>query len=298
MKALVTGVAGFIGSTLAGRLLDAGRAGHGHRLLHRLLPPRDQGSATWRRSRTPAGFTLRRVHDPGGRPRRAARRHDARLPPGGAGRRAQELGARLPGLHGEQHRGDAGAARGVRRHRHRAARLRLELLGLRRRHAAADARRRPCPPPLSPYGVTKLAAEHLCHLYHANHGVPCVSLRYFTVYGPRQRPDMAFHRFLRAALAGRADHALRRRRADPRLHVRRRRRGGDGRGRRRAASRAACTISEAGPASRSTRCSTSSAASPAGRWTSGAKPQAEGRHARHLRRHVARPRRPRALRRP
>jgi nucleoside-diphosphate-sugar epimerase len=58
------------------------------------------------------------------------------------------------------------------------------------------------PQPVSPYGVTKLAAEHLCHLYHVAHGVPTVSLRYFTVYGPRQRPDMAFHRFLRAALAG------------------------------------------------------------------------------------------------
>jgi nucleoside-diphosphate-sugar epimerase len=58
------------------------------------------------------------------------------------------------------------------------------------------------PGPLSPYGVTKLAAEHLCNLYHANHGVPCVSLRYFTVYGPRQRPDMAFHRFIRAAITG------------------------------------------------------------------------------------------------
>ena len=56
--------------------------------------------------------------------------------------------------------------------------------------------------PLSPYGVTKLAAEHLCGLYHANHAVPTVSLRYFTVYGPRQRPDMAFHRFIRAALLG------------------------------------------------------------------------------------------------
>jgi UDP-glucose 4-epimerase len=58
------------------------------------------------------------------------------------------------------------------------------------------------PAPLSPYGVTKLAAEHLCNLYHANYGVPCVSLRYFTVYGPRQRPDMGFHKFLRAALTG------------------------------------------------------------------------------------------------
>ncbi len=53
--------------------------------------------------------------------------------------------------------------------------------------------------PLSPYGVTKLAAEHLGNLYCANHGVPAVSLRYFTVYGPRQRPDMAFQRFLTAA---------------------------------------------------------------------------------------------------
>lgn len=60
--------------------------------------------------------------------------------------------------------------------------------------------------PFSPYGVTKLAAEHLCHLYHANYGVPAVSLRYFTVYGPRQRPDMAFHRFIAAALAGRPIH--------------------------------------------------------------------------------------------
>ncbi len=56
--------------------------------------------------------------------------------------------------------------------------------------------------PVSPYGVTKLAAEHLCVLYERNFGLPTVSLRYFTVYGPRQRPDMAFHRFLRAARDG------------------------------------------------------------------------------------------------
>lgn len=58
------------------------------------------------------------------------------------------------------------------------------------------------PRPKSPYGVTKLAAEHLCSLYAANFGVPTVSLRYFTVYGPRQRPDMAFTRFCRAAVLG------------------------------------------------------------------------------------------------
>ena len=59
------------------------------------------------------------------------------------------------------------------------------------------------PRPHSPYGVTKLAAEHLCSLYAHNWGVPTVSLRYFTVYGPRQRPDMGFSRFIEAALDGR-----------------------------------------------------------------------------------------------
>jgi nucleoside-diphosphate-sugar epimerase len=58
------------------------------------------------------------------------------------------------------------------------------------------------PRPLSPYGVTKLAAEHLCALYGANHGLSTVSLRYFTVYGPRQRPDMAMHRLIEAASGG------------------------------------------------------------------------------------------------
>ncbi|HEY8551820.1 MAG TPA: NAD-dependent epimerase/dehydratase family protein [Vicinamibacterales bacterium] len=56
--------------------------------------------------------------------------------------------------------------------------------------------------PVSPYGVSKLAAEQLCHLYFFNFQVPAVALRYFTVYGPRQRPDMGFHRFLTAAYRG------------------------------------------------------------------------------------------------
>jgi nucleoside-diphosphate-sugar epimerase len=60
------------------------------------------------------------------------------------------------------------------------------------------------PRPHSPYGVTKLAAEHLCNLYAANWGVPTISLRYFTVYGPRQRPDMAMHRLMETGLDGRA----------------------------------------------------------------------------------------------
>ena len=70
-----------------------------------------------------------------------------------------------------------------------------------------DVRRYPTsertlPRPRSPYGVTKLAAEHLCHLYHRNHGVPVVAVRYLTAYGPGQRPDMAFHRFIAGILTG------------------------------------------------------------------------------------------------
>ncbi len=58
------------------------------------------------------------------------------------------------------------------------------------------------PQPISPYGVTKLAAEHLCEVYRVNFGVEIASLRLFTVYGPRQRPDMAFSRLVSCALDG------------------------------------------------------------------------------------------------
>jgi nucleoside-diphosphate-sugar epimerase len=66
--------------------------------------------------------------------------------------------------------------------------------------AAIPMREDALPQPVSPYGVTKLAAEQLGYLYHVNYAVPAVAMRYFTVYGPRQRPDMAFNRFIRAAL--------------------------------------------------------------------------------------------------
>jgi UDP-glucuronate 4-epimerase len=58
------------------------------------------------------------------------------------------------------------------------------------------------PRPVSPYGMTKVATEELAGVYHRTRGVPVVGLRYFTVYGPRQRPDMAFTRFLTRALRG------------------------------------------------------------------------------------------------
>lgn len=54
--------------------------------------------------------------------------------------------------------------------------------------------------PISPYGATKALGEHLCRLYHRSYALPVVMLRYFTVYGPRQRPDMAFNKLIRAAL--------------------------------------------------------------------------------------------------
>jgi UDP-glucose 4-epimerase len=56
--------------------------------------------------------------------------------------------------------------------------------------------------PVSPYGVSKLAGENLCYLYWKNYKVPTISLRYFTVYGPRQRPDMGIHKFVKAILKG------------------------------------------------------------------------------------------------
>ena len=74
--------------------------------------------------------------------------------------------------------------------------------------AAIPMREDALPQPVSPYGVSKLAAEQLCFLYFSNHRVPAVSLRYFTVYGPRQRPDMGFHKFLKAVMSGEPLHVF------------------------------------------------------------------------------------------
>jgi nucleoside-diphosphate-sugar epimerase len=56
--------------------------------------------------------------------------------------------------------------------------------------------------PISPYGVTKLAAEYLCHAHAEECGLPLVVLRFLSIYGPRQRPDMGYHRFIQALLEG------------------------------------------------------------------------------------------------
>jgi len=109
------------------------------------------------------------------------------------------------------------------------------------------------PQPNFTYGVSKLAAEQLCHLYHVNFRVPAVSLRYFTVYGPRQRPDMGFHRFSRATIAGGRSRGTvtASRRATSRSSMTP---SPQRLPRRRAASPGVCTISEAALASPSTTC--------------------------------------------
>jgi nucleoside-diphosphate-sugar epimerase len=200
MNALVTGAAGFIGSTLSEELLSRGARVVGVDCFTDYYA-RSLKEANLARLRTAAGFTF--VDSP---------LQQAELP-------------RL--LEGVTHVFHLAAQAGVRKswgrdfgtyltHNVEATQRLLEAcvpLRLERfvyassssvygDEVAIPMREDALPQPLSPYGVTKLAAEQLCHLYFVNYGVPTVSLRYFTVYGPRQRPDMGFNRFLKAAAAG------------------------------------------------------------------------------------------------
>ena len=200
MKALVTGAAGFIGSHLAGALLDRGATVVGLDCFTdyypRAIKESNLGAISGR-----AGFELVE-----------ARLQDADLP------------ALLADI---THIFHLAAQAGVRKSWGRdfrtytennveATQQLLETCVGRPLHrfvyasssslygdaVAIPMREDALPQPVSPYGVTKLAAEQLCYLYHVNHGVPATSVRYFTVYGPRQRPDMAFHRFIKAAITG------------------------------------------------------------------------------------------------
>ena len=201
MKALVTGTAGFIGSHLTGALLDQGAQVIGIDCFTDYYP-RAIKEANLDHNRRRDGFTLVE-----------ARIQDADLP------------ALLKDV---THVFHLAAQAGVRKSWGRdfrtytennveASQLLLEAcvgLPLHRLvyassssvygdNASIPMREDALPQPVSPYGVTKLAAEQLCYLYQVNHGVPATSVRYFTVYGPRQRPDMGFHRFIRAAIDGR-----------------------------------------------------------------------------------------------
>ncbi len=202
MRAVVTGAAGFIGSHLCGRLLQEGAEVLG---IDAFLPnyPRAWKEANLAPLRDQAGFRFLEGD-------LAA----VNLPPLLAEVDVVFHQAAMPGV-----RSSWGADFQVYvDHNIRATQRLLEaavgLPHLRRIVYASSSsvygdapalplREDAVPQPVSPYGVTKLAAEHLCRLYAVASGVPTVSLRYFTVYGPRQRPDMAFHRFAAAILQGR-----------------------------------------------------------------------------------------------
>ncbi len=200
MKALVTGAAGFIGSTLSERLIADGATVVGLDCFTDYYP-RERKEYNLTRLRQSPGFTLVE-----------AAIADADLP-------------RL--LEGVTHVFHLAAQAGVRKSWGRdfrvytvnnveATQILLEACvghPLKRLVYASSSSvygdnvplpmtEDALPQPVSPYGVTKLSAEQLCHLYQVNYGVPAVSVRYFTVYGPRQRPDMGFHKFLRAVMRG------------------------------------------------------------------------------------------------
>ena len=197
-----------------------------------------------------------------------------RVPPGGAGRRAQELGQRLPDLHVAQRGRDAAAARGRQGPAARAVRLRVELVGLRRRGGDSDARGRAA---AAGVAVRRDQAGGRAPLLPVLRQLrrAAVSLRYFTVYGPRQRPDMAFHRFIRRrSTASRSPcTATASRRATSRSSPTPSRRPWPPAT---AACPGASITSAAAAGSRSIRCSSSSAGSPAGRSTSAARPRRKG----------------------
>jgi nucleoside-diphosphate-sugar epimerase len=200
MRALVTGVAGFIGSHLAARLQD-----EGHEVLGvDCFTPYyslDAKKANLEPLQGRAGFRFEEVD-----------LRKAPLEPFTGGAEVVFHMAAQPGVRaswGESFFDYAGHNLVATQRLAEAA----QITGIRRLVFASsssvygEAERHPTleevrPRPISPYGVTKLAGEHLLAAYQAIFGLESVWLRYFTVYGPGQRPDMAFHRFIAAALAG------------------------------------------------------------------------------------------------
>lgn len=198
MNALVTGVAGFIGSTLAERLLDEGATLTGIDCFTDYYP-RSLKERNLQGLRDRPGFTfveapiqhadLSRLLDGTTHVFHLAAQAGVRKSWG----RDFEIYT-VNNVQATQVLLEACAARPIERFVYASSSSVYGDL------APIPMREDALPQPLSPYGVTKLAAEQLTYLYHVNFGVPTVALRYFTVYGPRQRPDMGFHRFFRAAL--------------------------------------------------------------------------------------------------
>ena len=224
MKCLVTGAAGFIGSHLCERLLRRRATPSSASMPSSPTTRATQGSQP-----APAlaatRFRLPRPRPAHRRPRPRPRRRRGRLPPGRHAGPGREAGPTSTCYESCNVTATQRLLEAVRRPRRRLQRfVYASTSSVYGRFASGDET---LPTrPISPYGVTKLAAENLCRAYAEEHGLPLVVLRYFSVYGPRQRPDMGYHRFIDALLRGRADHGLRRRPAGPRQHLRRRLRRG------------------------------------------------------------------------
>ncbi len=200
MKALVTGAAGFIGSHLSAALLDSGASVTGIDCFTDYYPrPLKEANLATVKDRPGFAFVEAALQDIDLKPLLAGATHVFHL--------AAQAGVRKSwgrdfdvytrnNIEATQRLLEAMVGMPIQKYVYASS---SSVYG---DHVPLPMREETYLQPLSPYGVSKLAAEHLGQLYWANHGVPAVSLRYFTVYGPRQRPDMGFQRFLTAVRDG------------------------------------------------------------------------------------------------
>jgi nucleoside-diphosphate-sugar epimerase len=201
MKALVTGAAGFVGSHLAGALLDSGVSVTGVDCFTDYYPrPLKEANLAGLNGRPGFSFVEAALQSADLKPLLGGITHVFHLA-GQAGVRkswGRDFDVYIrDNVEATQRLLEALVGAPIERFVYASS---SSVYG---NHVSLPVKEESCLQPLSPYGVTKLAGEHLANLYYENHGVPAVSVRYFTVYGPRQRPDMAFHRFLTAIQQGR-----------------------------------------------------------------------------------------------
>ena len=200
MKALVTGAAGFIGSHLTGALLDRGFDVVGLDCFTDYYPrPIKEANLRYSVGRSGFRFVEARIQEADLASLLDGATHVFHLAAQAGVRRSWGGDFRIyteNNVDATQQLLEACVGRSLHRFVYASS---SSLYG---DSAAIPMREDALPQPVSPYGVTKLAAEQLCYLYFFNYQVPATSVRYFTVYGPRQRPDMAFNRFIRAAATG------------------------------------------------------------------------------------------------